>query len=144
MGAEPWDYVTEYSKDAESVLQALREKEFKAGRYNGGSSQGPQHDSIEEAMEDADSDGTCSILDIESASAVPDSSPDEPDSGVAYPLPHEKLIELFGTEKPSLQQVQNNPELYDLIGRGSCIYIIIYRANEDTPSGIYWAGYSYD
>jgi hypothetical protein len=144
MGAEPWDYLTEYKDDVDSVLQALRKREFEAGRYAGGGDDGPQHESIEEAMEDADADGTCSILDIRSASPVPDSSPEEPDCGIAYPLPKAKLIELFGTDKPSVQDVEESDELYDLIGRGSCIYVLVYDGNPEKPSGIYWAGYSYD
>jgi hypothetical protein len=55
---------------------------------------GPQHASIEEAMEAADADGTRSILDMERLS-------DAADYGAVVPLPNEELIDLFGTDKPT-------------------------------------------
>ena len=34
MGGEPWFYFVAYQKDINSALQALRRREFQAGRYN--------------------------------------------------------------------------------------------------------------
>jgi hypothetical protein len=79
VGGEPYYYFVPYQKDIDAALQALRRREFEAGRYNpatpfpsryfplGPQSPAPgrQHDSIEEALEDSDADGTRSILDIE-------------------------------------------------------------------------------
>ncbi len=65
MGAHAYWYFENYSGDVEESLQALREREFKAGRYNpvtpfpdfppgpDSPSPGAQHNSIEEIMADA-------------------------------------------------------------------------------------------
>jgi hypothetical protein len=147
MGAMDWGYLTEYNSDINFSLQKLRKQEFEAGRYSGdgGDSygEGARHDSIEDAMEDADADGTCSILDIEKASLEPDDGLEPPLSGVAYPLSEEKLKELFGTNKPSAEDVDGNHKLYEMIDRGCCIYVHVYNGGSQ-PSHTYWAGYSYD
>ena len=145
MGAEPWDCYTPYQADLQKALRETREREFQAGRYNGGGDSGPLHDSIEDAMEDADADGTCSILDIEEISPVPDNEL-EPDCGVAYPLANERLIELYGTNRPTIEMIKSNKgalnEIYEDIGRGSAIYIVLYEG--ESPTQIFFAGYSYD
>lgn len=146
MGAEPWNYFTPYQADVEPALQELRQREFEAGRYSGDSfpkwGEGARHDSIEDAMEDADADGTASILDIESVSLDPDDGLEPPLTGVAYPLTSEKLIALFGTDRPTRKMIEENDNYYDDIGRGECIYMIVY--NDDKPSELFFAGYSYD
>lgn len=76
MGADPYWYSVKYQADIGSALSELREREFKAGRYNPvirfpgfptgphSPSPGAQHSSIEHAIEDAGEDGTRSILDL--------------------------------------------------------------------------------
>jgi hypothetical protein len=73
MGGEPWFYFVPYQTDINNALQALRRREFQAGRYNpvtpflefpldaAAPGPGAQHASIEEAIQDADADGTRSI-----------------------------------------------------------------------------------
>ncbi len=145
VGAEPWEYLTPYKSDINQVLQELRKQEFEAGRYSGGNDDGPNHDSIEEAMEAGDADGTCSILDIETASEVPDNEL-EPDCGITYPLTSARLQELFGTDRPTAAMIKQGTdavdEIYDGIGRGSSKYIVLYE--NDKPSEILFLGYSYD
>jgi hypothetical protein len=34
MGGHPWWYLVPYEKDVAKSLEALRQREFKAGRYN--------------------------------------------------------------------------------------------------------------
>ncbi len=147
MGAVPWNYITAYDDDIESVLQKLRKQEFESGRYNGDSQgrdgKGARHDSIDDALEDAGADGTCSILDIQSVSLQPDDGLEQPLCGIAYPLPNQKLLELFGTERPSRNHVESRREIYSIIGRGCCIYIPLYEDGAKS-SHIFWAGYSYD
>ena len=79
MGGHPYWYVVDYQEDIAAALNALRQREFLAGRYNPVISYphklfpiGPQspapgaaHISIREAVEASDADGTRSILDIE-------------------------------------------------------------------------------
>lgn len=63
MGAEPYWYCIAYQTDTNTTLQALRQREFAAGRYNpivpfidfpitdSSPTPGAQHSSIEEALE---------------------------------------------------------------------------------------------
>jgi hypothetical protein len=147
MGAHPYWYVAEYRPDIEAALQELREREFKAGRYNpvipflhfpiGPHSPAPgaQHASMTDAFEDADADGTRSIIDLERVS-------EEPELGAVTALGDEMLEELFGTTRPTREMVEENDEFWDDLERGQGIYIILYK--DDQPSEIYFAGYSFD
>ncbi len=147
MGGEPWDYFTAYQEDINAALQELRQREFKAGRYNpvmpfphqgkqpNAAAPGAQHATIDEAQTDADADGTRSILDIERIGTTPD-------YGVACPLSKEELIEHFGTDKPTREMISKNYDLFEDIERGQAIYIIVYK--NDKPSEIFFAGYSFD
>lgn len=147
MGGHPWFYFVDYEPDVDAALQKLRQREFLAGRYNPATpfpefpvdenspAVGAQHDSIEEAMEDADADGTRSILDMEKVS-------DTPDFCVVSPLSSDKLVELFGTDKPTHEMVAESEELYDELERGKGVYVIVYKDGQ--PSKILFAGYSFD
>jgi len=147
MGGHPWFYFVEHQPNVSGALQALRQREFRAGRYNpvidfpefpmdaSSPSPGAQHSSIEEAMEDADADGTRSILDMERIS-------DTPDYGAVTPLPIEALFALFGTDKPTHEMVESSYDLFDELERGQGVYVIVYE--DEKPSEIFFAGYSYD
>jgi hypothetical protein len=147
MGGHPWFYFVDYEPDIEAALQKLREREFQAGRYNPVidfpefpvTSQSPapgrEHDSIEEAFEDSDADGTRSILDMMQVSATPDYN-------AVAPLPGEVLIELFGTDKPTHEMIEESDELYEKLERGQGVYVIVYK--DEQPSEIFFAGYSFD
>ncbi len=147
MGGEPWYYFVPYQVDVNGALQALRRREFEAGRYNpvtpflefpvNAAAPGPgaQHASIEEAIEDADADGTRSILDMARIS-------DEPDYGSVTPLSDDDLVDLFGTSKPTREMIESNDELFEALERGQGVYIVAYQ--EDEPSEIFFAGYSFD
>ena len=147
MGGHPWFYFVEYEPDVGAALQKLRRREFEAGRYNPAvdfpdfpvrpesPAPGAQHGSIEEAQEEADADGTRSILDMERVA-------DEPDFGAVAPLPRETLLELFGTAEPTREMVEGSEELFDMPERGQGVYVIAYEGGR--PSEIFFAGYSYD
>ena len=147
MGGHPWFYFVEYESDIDAALQKLRRREFEAGRYNPAvdfpdfpvtnesPAPGAQHDSIEEAQEDADADGTRSILDMERVA-------DAADFGAVTPLAQETLLELFGTGEPTREMVEGSDELYDVLERGQGVYVIVYEGGR--PSEIFFAGYSYD
>ena len=147
MGGHPWFYFVDYEPDVEVALEKLREREFQAGRYNPvidfpefpvtpeSPAPGPGHDSIEAAFEDADADGTRSILDMMQVS-------DTPDFNAVAPLPEEELINLFGTDKPTHEMIEGSDELYDVLERGQGVYIIVYQDGQ--PSEIFLAGYSFD
>jgi len=147
MGAHPYWYFVPYQKDINKALQELRQREFKAGRYNPvmhfpefpvdttSPSIGAQHESIEEAMAAADADGTRSILDIATVE-------DEPDFCAAGPLTDEMLQEYFDTMEPSHEAVDDNMDFLEEIDRGHCVYIVVYKENK--PDEIFFAGYSFD
>ena len=147
MGGHPWFYFVEYEPDLNAALQKLREREFMAGRYNPAvnfpefpvrpqsPTPGAQHDSIEEALEDSDADGTRSILDMERVGNVPD-------YGVVAPLPKEELMNLFGTDRPTRKMVESSGEVFDALERGQGVYVVVY--DDGQPSEVFFAGYSFD
>jgi hypothetical protein len=149
MGAEPYWYFEKYDEDIDAVLQALRQREFKAGRYYpvimfpaelfpiGPHSPAPgvQHSSIEEAMEDADADGTRSILDLDHVA-------DKPEFCAVAPLPEDVLEGLYGTTQPTRAMVEGNMDFLEDVERGMGVYIILYR--DGKPDEICFAGYSFD
>jgi len=132
MGAELWDYFVPYEDDVQAVLEKLKEREFRAGRFNGKKF---RPTSIAEARKVASADGTRSILDI-------DRIGDEPDYGVVVPLSRGQLVELFGTDRPTRAMVEQNRDWYEDIERGQGVYIIVHE--NGNPSEIFFAGYSYD
>ena len=142
MGAEPWSYFVPFQKDVQAALEALREKEFRAGRYHGPHDYDPsvrKPGSIVELMrqlEEAEfADGTRSILDMMTIS-------DTPDFCTVSPLSSGELLALYGTDKPTHQMIEQNMEFYESIERGQGIYIIVYEG--DNPSELFFAGYSFD
>jgi hypothetical protein len=147
LGGHPWFYFVEYEPDIDAALQKLRQREFEAGRYNPAvdfpdfpvtpesPAPGAQHDSIEEAQEEADADGTRSILDMERVA-------DTADYGAVAAMPREVLLDLFGTDEPTREMVEGSDELYDALERGQGVYVIVYEGGR--PSEIFFAGYSYD
>jgi len=147
MGAHPYWYVVEYERDINAALQKLRQREFKAGRYNpamffppfpvdlNAPSPGAAHESIEEALEEADADGTRSILDIQDVSDVPDFC-------AAAPLDADVLQELYGTAQPTRAMVEPHLEFLEDLERGHAVYVILYQ--DGAPHEILFAGYSFD
>ncbi len=147
MGGEPYWYFVKYKPDLDVVLEELRQREFAAGRYNPAMpflrfpldltkpTPGAQHDSIEEALEDSDADGTRSILDIQTIA-------DEPDFCVATPLDEETLESLYGTTQPTRRQIEENMDFLEEVDRGHCVYALAYK--EGRPDEVLFAGYSFD
>ncbi len=146
MGGDPYWYFVKYNKDINQVLQELREREFKAGRYSpvtwlefplkeNTPSPGPQHASIEEALESSAPDGTRSILDMMRIG-------NEPDCCVAVPADEELLEEIYGTTKPTREMIESNMDIIDDLNRGCGLYVVVYK--EGKPSEIFFAGYSFD
>jgi hypothetical protein len=146
MGGHPWWYLVSYEKDVAHSLESLRQREFRAGRYNPAENfprfpvdlshaPGCKHSSIDEAREDSDADGTRSILDVSRVG-------DEPDYDVVAPLPDEALMEHFATTKPTAEDVEDCDELFEDLERGKGIYVVVYDNGQ--PSQVFFAGYSYD
>jgi hypothetical protein len=146
MGAEPYWYFVKYQPDIGAALQELREREFRAGRYNpvlpfppfpvgpDTPAPGAQHRTIRAALRAAGADGTRSILDLEHVST-------QPKFGAVAPLSDAVLVGLYGTARPTREMVEQGADS-EYIERGQGIYIVLYR--EDQPDGIFFAGLSCD
>jgi hypothetical protein len=171
MASFPYYYFTQYQEDINAAFQALRQREFEAGRYNpamymhdpglfmfdfqfppdaSSIAPGAKHSSIEEAIEAGDASGTGSILDIQKIS-------DSPDFLASSPLSTEWLIRFFGTDKPNRELVERVivqeewldeedvdvwGDFADEMGAGESRYFIVYK--DDEPSEIFFMGYSVD
>jgi hypothetical protein len=147
MGAHEWYYFVAYKPDIQAALDALREREFRAGRYNpvmqfpefpisrDYPGPGAKHVSIEAALEASEADGTRSILDMNRVGI-------ELDYGVVVPLASEKMFGLWGTDKPTKDMIVRNMDFFKDIERGQGIYVVVYSGNR--PSEILFAGYSFD
>ena len=147
MGAHPYWYTVKYRPDVDAALEDLRQREFKAGRYNpvmpfinfpitpSSPAPGRGHRTIADAFADADADGTRSILDVAGIA-------DEPDFGVACPLAPEVLQSLYGTTQPTLAAVEGNMDFLEDIERGQAAYIVCYT--NGAPTELLFAGYWYD
>jgi hypothetical protein len=147
MGAHPYWYTAKHQKDKQKALDELREREFRAGRYNPvmafpdfpitdrSPTPGARHASIAEAMEDAEEDGTRSILDIHAIG-------DEPDFCTATPLPEDVLESMFGTTEPTREMVMAGMDFLEDVDRGHCIYIELFK--DGKPDELFFAGYSFD
>jgi hypothetical protein len=136
MGGHPYWYFVPYESDAQHALDTLRDREFKAGRYNPvipflefsepgflAQQPGPKHRSIDDAVGASSEDGTRSILDIAQVG-------EEPDFGVAAPVPAARLREWFGTEHPTHAMLTKANELFESIDRGHCVYVIVYEGDQ--------------
>jgi hypothetical protein len=147
MGGHAWFYEVEYEEDVNAALQKLRRREFQAGRYYpammfppfpvraDSPAPGARHASIEAALTAAHETGSRSILDMACVA-----------SGRNYctvsPLSKEQLLYFFGTDKPTGEMARKKDELFEWLERGQGVYIVLYEGDE--PSGIFFAGYSFD
>lgn len=153
MGAYPYWYFVPCEDDFGAALQKLREREFQAGRYNpvtpfqsfpidlSAPTPGAKHDSIEQVMEQGDEAGTRSILDIAEVAPAPFDGSGMPFL-TAFPLAQSDVERLFGTPKPTREQVETNKRIWDGIERGSAIYTVTFDKGQ--PHEIFFGGYSFD
>jgi hypothetical protein len=149
MGAKPYRYFVPHDPDAGRALEALRKREFEAGRYGEAAANldfddpdfesvrpGARHATIELALEDSGDGGTQSILDIVKVGAAPGFS-------VAGPLDPRDLEDALGTRRPTREVVMaRKSQLLANLDRGQCAYVVVYDG--DLPAELFFAGYSYD
>ncbi|HET6248797.1 MAG TPA: hypothetical protein VFE47_13940 [Tepidisphaeraceae bacterium] len=136
MGATPWGYFTPYRQDVSAAFNALRrsvlgrEGEERFLKLLEGEKDSPEcerelmhmgeeTDAILNMMYISDTPGICAIT----------------------PLAPAKLLEIYGTDKPSHDQVENTGELYEM-ERGEGVYVIVYEGS--VPKEIYFGGYTFD
>jgi hypothetical protein len=149
MGASPYWYFVPYDVNPGRALEALRQREFDAGRYGEVAANlnfddpafesvrpGARHAAISQAVEDSGDSGTQSILDIGRVGHAPNYS-------VAGPLDREELADALGTSKPTREVIAaRKGELLGYLDRGQCVYVVVY--DENLPTELFFAGYSYD
>jgi hypothetical protein len=148
MGAVPWFYIVPYQPNVRRAMLELREREFRAGRYNpvvafphtATNAPGARHRSIDEAREAADADGTRSILDMDDVGTEP-ADEDDPQFGIVAPVDPEFLRDLYDTDRPTREMVQDMA-FFEELERGTGVYVVLYEG--DKPTEICFAGYSYD
>jgi hypothetical protein len=132
VGAEPYDYTVPYEPDVQAALDKLRRRVFESKEFNRAELDPP---TPEAALELSGADGTRSILDILRVS-------DRPDYFCAAPLSPEELERYFGTRKPTEAMMRESDDFWEDLERGMARYVILYEGDE--PTGIYFAGYSFD
>lgn len=144
MGAFEYAYLVRWTDDPQAALDALRAREFAAGRYHpvmqvprGGESPGPQHATIAEACEAAGENGTRSILDIERIS-------DRMAPFVAAAVEPDLLEEWFGTVTPDQDDLTEDAmaELSAVLERGCCVFFVVW--DEGEPVKLAFVGLSCD
>jgi hypothetical protein len=141
-----------YQEDVRAALEALREQEFRTGRFWQPSEVAPSFfgrilgrspakprppRNIRDAIKiaDASATGTRSILDMERIS-------DTPEYSAAWLVPRDELRRMFDTDQPTREMVEQSEELIERIDRGQGVCIVTYQQGK--PAGIYFAGYSFD
>jgi hypothetical protein len=169
LSAHRYCYFTPYQENAQAALRALRDAEFRAGRYNAAlrladpprqmsqivfplnaaaPAPGPVHSSIEAALEDDNEIGTGSILDLIWISERPG-----PLSASAFE--ESDLYVLFGTLKPSRKEVERifaagapiaeedaAHSVLSRIGWAEGRYVTVYEG--ERPSEIFFLGHGLD
>jgi hypothetical protein len=132
MGAEPYYYVVPYQTDVGAALQALRRREFEAGRYNPlmpfPSSHFPlSPDPRRPAASTAPSRRRSRLR---TQTAPCDATPDT------------TLVRWCGTPRPTRAQVEADLQFLEDVERGHAVYLVLDDGT--TPSEILFAGYSFD
>lgn len=138
MGAEPWSVLTDYQNDIQNALFECQNREFAEGNYDPYGileQEDIKPDSIDELREMMEDSGTGTVMDMLRIS-------DQPDFFSACPLPAERLLSLYGTDKPTREMVSINQDFFNDIDRGQGRYIVVYK--DQAPDGILFAGYSFD
>jgi|SRR5579871_5638323 len=133
MGASAWDYWIDYTPNVSAALEALRSRVFESGDYYSHLSENPS--SIEELVEALAEEGTHSILDIDHVSECFE-------YGAVWPLSGEELSMVFGTDMPTVKDVetaQAADKLDSLVPTGGTgRYLTTYR--DDQPDKLFFFG----
>jgi len=147
MGGHFWFYFVPYQADIRRALLELRDREFKAGRYNpvmrlpefpvseASPSPGAKHSSIAKALAASGEAGTRCILDMNDVAA-------NSAHFVVAPFPEDRLRALYGTTQPTREAVDPDMEFSEELERGQGTYVVLYK--DGRPDEILFAGYSFD
>jgi hypothetical protein len=163
MGASSWDYFVPYQQSIESALNELREQVFRSGKFFLRPQIEINPDNFADAPEEIreqipawiereksfsqpttlkalvdwnGEEGTHSIIDVERITPIPT-------LGSASPFSTNQLIEIFGTDKPERNIIeQRKSEITGMRKRWEASYIVVYK--DGKPDEIFFSGYSGD
>jgi len=135
MGGDAYYYIVDYEENFHAALEKLRRSVFLKGEFYG-ADRNPKTPA--EALENAQEEGTKSILDILQIS-------DSPDYCCATPLTHQEKLDYFQSEFPSVEILDKLHEYNDFwlnINRGMAKIAVFYEGT--IPKKLLFAGYSFD
>lgn len=152
MGGEAWSYFVPYRVDVRAAMEALKEREFAAGRYHSRREYEPSlpppaslDDLYANYLTEEGSRSILDMFDVADPDAPEEGGESAPDPGeicTVVRLGDDQLRRLFGTTQPTREMIEKNDAFYDDIERGHGIYIVAYR--DGRPDEIFFAGYSFD
>lgn len=96
---------------------------------------GARHRSIAAARKAGDTNGTRSILDMETVDNTPG-------FGVLTPLSPKIMFAWYGNDRPTRSMVEATMDFLEGVKRGQGVYMVIYKEGE--PHELCLTGYSYD
>ena len=166
MGASGWSYFTAYQENINNALQELKQAVFRKGKY-GHTAQTNQEElskypqlkesieklkmldeqrlaeygpikTIDDLLEAFGEEGTHTIIDIDRISS-------KPDFGVAYPAPINVIEKIYGTKKPTHNDIASKEGILSEelnIERWQAVYVLVY--DNGIPKEIYFEGCSGD
>ncbi len=132
MGAEAYHYQVDVKDDLNSVFLDLRETVFSTGNYR---YSGLNPSTISEALENAEEEGTASILDLAGVS-------ENHQMGHLSPLRVDEYESYFNTNNPTLEQIKGSKEFWASIGRFEARSVVAFK--EGSPFKLFIAGFSVD
>lgn len=145
MGAYASWSVVKYNPNVEAALRQLRDREFRAGRYNpvvpfipfpiaaASPAPGARHGRRGDARRGR-----------RRHAVDPRHRARRPRSGLLHRLPlgDDVLEDLYGTTRPTREAVEENMDFLEEVKRVHAVYVVLYRDGE--PDGLLLAGYSFD
>lgn len=132
MGAESWQTWTKWKKDLKTTLHQAQQEALEEQGY----------ESVEEALEVTEADGTASVIDIGKLTK-------KPEPAGCWQLSKEQLEETFGTATPTRAQIEDAvDELTEDLGRGESLCVVAYAKSKKTqqlePVEVLFSGWSFD
>lgn len=132
MGAEGYIWVTKYKKNLADALETARMEVFASGKFIGADKLPA---SIEKAIELGAESGAGSLLDIVTVSEAPELC-------AVCPLSREELLEFFGSERPTIGQIEKSVSFWASFDRGEARAVTLYENGQ--PARICFAGWTID
>lgn len=132
MGSDSWHSWAKWKKDLKTTLREAQKVALEEQGY----------DSVEEALEATEADGTASVIDIGQFSK-------KPEPAACWQLSAAQLEETFGTDTPTRAQIEENvDELAEELGRGESLCVVAYAKSKKTqklqPVEVLFSGWSFD